>query len=172
MNFLFLKNKGKKTEKNNKTKTQIKEDKLKKENKTRSNRTKQKVHKHTPTHTHIHTKKPHKVSFVLANYSGHGACPGVLCWWWCPLLSRSIQKLFSFMRSHLLTFSLSACATGDLFRRSFPVSLSSRLFITFFETGFLTGLLYFLLSLLCDFGNITWPLCFILLGSVYLGVCL
>lgn len=31
----------------------------------------------------------------------------------------------------------------------------------FFVPGFLTGLLYFLFSLLCDFVEVTWPLCFI-----------
>lgn len=39
----------------------------------------------------------------------------------------AVQKLFSLMKSHLLTVHLSAGAVGVLFRTSFPVPRSSKL---------------------------------------------
>lgn len=39
----------------------------------------------------------------------------------------AMQKLFSLMKSHLLTVHLSAGAVGILFRTSFPVPRSSKL---------------------------------------------
>ena len=43
----------------------------------------------------------------------------------------AVWKIFSFMRSHLLIVDLSACAISVLFGKSFPVPVSSRLFLTF-----------------------------------------
>ena len=40
-------------------------------------------------------------------------------------MSFALQKVFSFRRSHLLIVSLSVCAAGVLFRKWFPVSMSS-----------------------------------------------
>ena len=47
-------------------------------------------------------------------------------------MSFAVQKLFSFMRFHLLIVDLSACA-DVLLRKAFPVPVSSRLFPTLFS---------------------------------------
>ena len=50
--------------------------------------------------------------------------------------SFALQKLFNFMRSYLLIVDLSVCVNSVLFRKSFPVPLSSRLFPTFSSVRF------------------------------------
>jgi hypothetical protein len=52
------------------------------------------------------------------------------------MVSFALQKLFSSMRSHLLIVDLSAYANGVLFRKSFPVPMSSRLFLIFSSIRF------------------------------------
>lgn len=49
-----------------------------------------------------------------------------------------IQERLSFLRSHLLIVDFSVCAfnNGILFRKSFPVAMSSRLFPVFSSVGF------------------------------------
>lgn len=47
------------------------------------------------------------------------------------MLSLVVQKYFNFMVSHLLNVILSACTIGVMFRESFHVPMSSRLFTTF-----------------------------------------
>ena len=47
------------------------------------------------------------------------------------MISFAIQKIFSFMRTHLLIVDLSACAIGVLFRKCFPNLTSSKVFPTF-----------------------------------------
>ena len=61
------------------------------------------------------------------------------------MVSFTIQKLLSFLRSHLWTVDLRACAKGDLFQKSFPVPMSSRLFPLFL----LLGLVYLGFMLRC-----------------------
>ncbi|XP_060229617.1 uncharacterized protein LOC132649570 isoform X2 [Meriones unguiculatus] len=51
-------------------------------------------------------------------------------------VSFALQKLFSFMKSHLLIVALRACAVGVLFRKFSPVPMSSRVFPTFFSSRF------------------------------------
>jgi hypothetical protein len=46
-------------------------------------------------------------------------------------VSFALQKLFSFMRSHLPIVDFRAWATGDLFRKFSPVSMHLRLCPTF-----------------------------------------
>jgi hypothetical protein len=48
----------------------------------------------------------------------------------------ALLKMFSFMRSHLLTVDLSACAIGILFSKLSPVPMHSRLFRTFSSIRF------------------------------------
>ena len=48
----------------------------------------------------------------------------------------ALQKLFNFMRSHLLIVDFSACTIGILFRKLFPVPLHLRLFTTFSSLRF------------------------------------
>lgn len=52
-------------------------------------------------------------------------------WHLAGMMSWAIQKLSSFMRSHLLIVGHNTCALGALFRKSSPVSVKSRLFPTF-----------------------------------------
>lgn len=47
------------------------------------------------------------------------------------IVSFATQKLFSFMRFQLLTAHLINCGKGVLFRKSFLVPMSSRLFPSF-----------------------------------------
>ncbi|CAO2640937.1 hypothetical protein LEMLEM_LOCUS25557, partial [Lemmus lemmus] len=51
-------------------------------------------------------------------------------------MSFALQKLFSFIRSHLLIVSLSVCAAGVLFRKWFPVPMCSSVPPTFSSTRF------------------------------------
>ena len=64
-------------------------------------------------------------------------------------MSFILQKLFSFRISHLLIVDLSVCATGVIFGKWFPVSLPSRLLLTFSSIRFnVTGfMLRFLIPL-------------------------
>ena len=48
------------------------------------------------------------------------------------MVSFAIQKLFSFMSYYLLIVVLGTCVIGVLFRKSFPVSVHSRLLPFFF----------------------------------------
>ena len=50
--------------------------------------------------------------------------------------SFSLQKLYSFMMSHLWIVDLSAWATRVLFRKLFPMPIHSRVFPTFFSIRF------------------------------------
>ena len=52
------------------------------------------------------------------------------------MVSLALQKLFSFMRSHLLIVNLSACAISVLLRKLIPVPVHLRLFLTFSSTSF------------------------------------
>ena len=54
-------------------------------------------------------------------FSHSVACDGV-----CMTVSFAMQKLFRFARTHLLIVDLSACSIVVLFRKSSPVSMSSR----------------------------------------------
>ena len=69
-------------------------------------------------------------------------------------VSFDLQKLFSFMRSHLLILDLSAWAIGVLFRKLSPVLMSSGLLPTFF----LLDLVYLVLSWGL-WSTWTWVLC-------------
>jgi hypothetical protein len=51
-------------------------------------------------------------------------------------MSFALQKLSSFMRSHLSIVDLRACAIGVLFRKFPTVPMSSRLFLTFSSIRF------------------------------------
>jgi hypothetical protein len=54
-----------------------------------------------------------------------------------------VQKLFSFMKSHLYILSLSCLAVGVLLRKSLPISISSRVFLAPSCTNFrLSGLIF------------------------------
>ena len=57
------------------------------------------------------------------------------CHFFRIIVSFDKQKLFSFMMSHWLIV-LSACAIGILFRKSFPIQISSKLVPTFFSIRF------------------------------------
>jgi len=52
------------------------------------------------------------------------------------IVSFALQKLFNFMKSHLLIIDLRAWVTGVLFRKFSPVPLCSRLFPTFSSISF------------------------------------
>ena len=54
----------------------------------------------------------------------------------CLTVSFSLQKLFSFRRSHLLIVDLNICATGVMFRKQSPVQINSKLFPTFSSNSF------------------------------------
>ena len=71
--------------------------------------------------------------YLLKIYS-HSVC----CFFTQMLFFFAIQKLFSFMRSHLLIVVLSStvCAITAMFRESFPVPISSRIFHTFQPSRF------------------------------------
>jgi hypothetical protein len=51
-------------------------------------------------------------------------------------VSFALQKLYNFMRSHLLILNLTAQAIAVLFRNFPPVPTSSRLFPTFYSISF------------------------------------
>ena len=58
-------------------------------------------------------------------------------------MSFALQKLSSFMRSHLFIVSLSVCAAGVIFRKCFPVPMHSSVLPTFSSIRFsVAGWLY------------------------------
>jgi hypothetical protein len=52
------------------------------------------------------------------------------------MISFAMKKFLSYMRSHLLISDLSACANSVLFRNTFSVPVSSRLFHVFSSIRF------------------------------------
>ena len=60
----------------------------------------------------------------------------------------ALEKLFSFMRSHVLIIVLSTCAISILFRKLFSVLMHSRLFSTTYSITF-SGSGFVLRSLIC-----------------------
>ena len=58
------------------------------------------------------------------------------CYFVPMMVAFVMQKLFSFLRSHLLIVDLSACANGVLLRKFFSMPMSSQLFSTFSSMRF------------------------------------
>lgn len=76
----------------------------------------------------------------------------ILYEWWCPF---PYQSFSSFTKPHLFIVDFSAHIDGVLYRKSVPVPMSSRLFLTFFFCQIQCTL--FLCQSLCFIWN--WILC-------------
>ena len=66
------------------------------------------------------------------------------------IVSFVVQKVFSFTRSHLLIVDLSAYTNSVVFRKSSPVPMISRLFLTF--SSFRYSIIWFYVVVFDPFG--------------------
>ena len=83
------------------------------------------------SHTNMHIKHIHIVLYIRCWRSGSFFSLFVLL-----TVSFALQKLWSFIRSHLSILDLTAHAIAVLFRNFSPVPISSRLFPTFYSISF------------------------------------